>query len=68
MPIWLNNTCYMGRLADWFGGYDKKGGLHTQLWMALPNAEKEEASFDVDARRKAVKIESGIGNVDFGGS
>jgi hypothetical protein len=36
--------------------------------MARPNADKEEATYGVDAKRKAVKIESGIGKVDFGGS
>jgi hypothetical protein len=68
MPIWLDKTCHMGRLADWFGSYSKKNGLNTQFWMALPNADKEAATYDVDGKRKAVKIESGIGKVDFGGS
>jgi hypothetical protein len=68
MPIWLDKICHMGRLADWFGNYSNKNGLNTQFWMALPNADKEEATYDVDAKRKAVKIESGISKVDFGGS
>jgi len=36
--------------------------------IALPNADKEESTYDVDAKRKTVKIERDNGTVDFGGS
>ena len=60
MAIWLDKTCYIGRLTDWFGGYDKKSGLYAQLWLKKPNSDTEETSYEVYGRRKAVKIDAGI--------
>lgn len=67
MPIWIDKTCYIGRLTDWFGGYDKKNGLFAQLWMKKPNEQENEASYDVVGKRKAVKINTSIDKFDPGG-
>jgi uncharacterized protein len=68
-PVWIDKTCYLGRLIDWFGAYSKADGLHMLLSMKLPNShDDQEKNYDVEGRRKVIKIESGVGKVNFGGS
>ena len=66
-PIWLGKTCHIGRLINWFGGYDKAGGLHAQLWTKLPNSGDDQTkAYDVKGRRKLIKIDSGLAKIDLG--
>jgi len=58
-PVWVHQTCLVGRLADWFGGYDKKTGLGIQMWVRPPLGT-EENTYLVEGRRHLIHIVSGI--------
>ena len=66
-PVWIDKICHIGRIVDWFGYYDKKNGLHAQLWLKLPNGGDAQEEYSIGAKRKVIKIRSGFSKVDFGG-
>ena len=64
VAVWIDQTCYVAQLINWFGGYDEKEGLHAMLWMHRPNAADDATKeYQVIGWRKLVKISTGLASV-----
>lgn len=63
MRVQLGPRCYIGRMIDWFGGYDAKQGLYALLLTRPPEGEGREAEYTVLGKRRAIKIDAGVGPV-----
>ncbi|VWM19654.1 lysozyme inhibitor LprI family protein [Burkholderia lata] len=60
MAVHVGDTCYIGRLIDWFGDY-RKDGLVAQLSMRLPRDESDrEQTFSVNGIRTVTSIATSI--------
>ncbi|MBN3824722.1 DUF1311 domain-containing protein [Burkholderia sp. Ac-20384] len=60
MAVHVGDTCYIGRLIDWFGDY-RKDGLVAQLSMRLPRDESDrEQTFSVNGIRTVTSVATSI--------
>jgi uncharacterized protein len=60
MGVHVGDTCYIGRLIDWFGDY-RKDGLVAQLSMHLPGDESDrEQTFSVNGVRTVTSVATSI--------
>lgn len=58
--VHVGDTCYIGRLIDWFGDY-RKDGLVAQLSMRLPRDESDrEQTFSVNGIRTVTSVATSI--------
>lgn len=64
----IDKICHISRVADWLGSYENTNGFHAQLWLKLPNGGDAQEEYNIQAKRKVIKVKSGISKVDFGGS
>lgn len=63
MPVMLDGHCHIGRLANWFGSYAPKHGLHAQLWIRLPGSS-EARDYQVHGLRELVGATTSMGEVE----
>ncbi|AOJ42337.1 hypothetical protein WJ23_31160 [Burkholderia lata] len=60
MAVHVGDTCYIGRLIDWFGDY-RKDGLVALLSMRLPgDASGREQTFSVNGIRTVTSVATSI--------
>lgn len=59
----VGDRCLIGRVINWFGGYDAKQGLYALLLTRAPDGEGREDEYTVHGKRRAMKIETGVGPV-----
>lgn len=64
MPITLGGDCYIGRLMDWFGGYNAKDGLYAQLLMRKPESVDGGRGYQVNGRRSMTGVTTSVGKVE----
>nr|WP_298136233.1 lysozyme inhibitor LprI family protein [uncultured Pseudomonas sp.] len=63
MPVMLEGHCHIGRLANWFGSYAPKHGLHAQLWVRRPGSS-EARDYQVHGLRELVGTTTSLGDVE----
>ncbi len=63
MPVMLDGHCHIGRLANWFGSYAPKHGLHAQLWIRRPGSS-EARDYQVHGLREFVGATTSLGDVE----
>jgi uncharacterized protein len=64
MPVMIDGQCYIGRMMDWFGGYNVEHGLHAQLLLRKPDPEGTERSYQVNGRRRMTDVMTSIDKVE----
>ena len=63
-PVWVEQTCYVAQLVNWFGAYDEKVGLRALLWMHVPNAQDGAIQeYQVAGKRKIISVEAGLASI-----
>jgi uncharacterized protein len=55
-PVQKDGVCYIGRLMDWFGGYDKDGLAADYLIRRADNPEADPTTYSVRGKRKATAV------------
>ncbi len=63
IPVHVGDTCYIGRLVDWFGDYGKDG-LMAQMSIRLPRDDTgHEQTFSVKGVRSVTSVATSIGKM-----
>lgn len=63
--VHLGERCLIGRVVNWFGGYQRENGLFAQLWTSDPSGEEGgEAIYEVKGKRTATGVEQAIARVE----
>lgn len=63
-PVQIDGTCHLGRLTDWFGGYNKDG-LFAMYSVARPSTSDSEAkTYDVTGKRTATEVSTSVKQVE----
>lgn len=65
-PVIIGDDCYIARLINWFGSYDKTNGLFAKLTMRKPEAEDQERGYSVNGRRHITQVSTSIGKAEGG--
>jgi uncharacterized protein len=65
-PVNIGNECFVARLNDHFGDYDKKDGLYAQLTMRKPGSIEQEREYEVHGRRHITQASTSIGKAGGG--
>jgi hypothetical protein len=55
-PVQKDGVCYIGRLMDWFGGYDKDGLAAEYLIRRADEPEADPTTYGVRGKRKATAV------------
>lgn len=63
MAVYVGPRCYIGRVVDWFGSYNKDG-LAAQLWIRDPGPDGKEETFNLVGKRNVTKTDTSIGPVE----
>ncbi|MHA6491804.1 lysozyme inhibitor LprI family protein [Pseudomonas borbori] len=64
MAVILDGHCHVARLANWFGSYSAKQGLHAQLWLKRPGSDNEGQVYQVHGRRQIKSAATSVGQVE----
>jgi uncharacterized protein len=63
-PVQIDGTCHVGRLTDWFGGYNKDG-LFAMISVARPGtSDGEIKTYDVTGKRTATEVSTSVKQVE----
>jgi uncharacterized protein len=64
-PVQIGGVCHLGRLTDWFGGYDEQDGLSAQYLVAKPGEQTDEpTSYIVTGKRTATEVTTTVKAVE----
>lgn len=64
-PVQKDGVCYVGRLTDWFGGYDVKEGLFAQYSIGRPGTtDGDTETYGVTGKRTATDVSTTVKQVD----
>lgn len=64
IAVILDGHCHVGRLANWFGSYSAKHGLHAQLWIKRPGSDSEDQDYQVQGQRQVISVSTSIGRAE----
>jgi len=63
-PVQIDGVCHIGRLTDWFGGYNKDG-LFAMYSVARPGvSDGETKTYDVTGKRTATEVSTSVKQVE----
>ncbi len=63
-PVQIDGTCHLGRLTDWFGGYNKDG-LFAMYSVARPGtSDGETKTYNVTGKRTATEVSTSVKQVE----
>lgn len=62
MAVYAGPRCYVGRVVDWFGSYNKNG-LAAQLWIRDPAPGGKSDTFNLSGKRNVIKLDTSVGPV-----
>ncbi|WP_246164935.1 lysozyme inhibitor LprI family protein [Pigmentiphaga aceris] len=64
-PVQKDGVCHIGRLIDWFGGYDNKEGLAAMYSVSRPGAaENDSKTYNVTGKRTATDVSTSLKAVE----
>lgn len=61
IPVWIDNQCYIGTVASFFGSYTPKAGTRLEIALDSPHAAEQIAlGYTFSGLRQVVSVTSGM--------